>query len=191
VIVARGLGRRGTPLVTSGLGRVQAAVVQAAVEAYSGGWYERPRPTREEVDAERRRLGILPPLPAAKTPPAPAPGLTAPPAAEPYDWREPGFDWGAVADARRLDRTLELLADEALYADMVARQRMAAALQAAQARRQALLREESDLTYVLAALAAGQGTPVELRVLLTAPAELAAGEEADMAFVIATVVSIA
>ena len=191
MIVARGLGRAGTPIVTAGLGQVAGAVIQAAVEAYSGGWDERRRPTREEVDAERRRLGILPPLPAEKTPPAPSPAPTAAPAAEPYEWREPGFDWSAVADARRLERTLELLADEARFADMVAGQRMREALQAAQERRAALLREESDLTYVLAALAAGQGTPVDLRVLIAAPESESPGEEADMAFVIATVVSIA
>ena len=185
MIVARGLGRRGTPIVASGLGRVPAAVVQAAVEVYSGGWPEPP--DRDEVRRQRERMGIIPPAP--KSPQiAPQRPSEAPPAA-PYEWREPGFDWAAAEDLPRLARTLDQLADEARFADLVAAERIAAAVQAAEARQAALLREEADLVHVLGALLAGQGALVDRQVAaLQTPGQ---GEEADLAFIIAALAAIA
>lgn len=174
MLVTRGLGRSEALLVTGGLGRG----LPAAVVAYSGGWPEPP--DRDEVRRQRERMGIIPP--AQKTPQrAPQP--------VPYEWREPSFEWSAATDLPRLDRTLDQLADEARFADLVAAERIAAALRAAQERREALLREESDLTYVLAALAAGRGTPVTH--LVAAQPAAGEGEEADLAFIIATLAAIA
>lgn len=161
------------------------AVVEAAV---TGGWPDHRPPSRRERDEERRRLGILPPLPAPKRAPAPAPAATEAPAAEPYEWRAPDFSWTAAADAARLARTLDQLADEARFADLVAAGRIAAAVAAAEARLAELQREEQDMVYVLAALAAGQGAPVALQVQADARS---AAEEQDMVFVIATLASIA
>lgn len=152
----------------------------AVVEQYTGGWPEPP--DEKAVRRQRERMGILPPTRTRKTPPrAPQP--------VPYEWREPSFEWSAATDLPRLDRTLDQLADEARFADLVAAERIAAALRAAQERREALLREESDLTYVLAALAAGRGTPVTH--LVAAQPAAGEGEEADLAFIIATLAAIA
>lgn len=175
-LVARGLGRKGQAaalLVSAGLGA--ALVVSEPVEQYTGGWWERDyRPTAEQVQAERERLGILPVRPPAKSSPAPAPRPTARPAPLP-----------AAAPAA-LTWAAERLADEARFADQETALRLAQARQAAEARQAAALREEEDLAYVVAALAEGLGTPVTV----LAPAAPATPEE-DLAFVIAALAAIA